>query len=104
MSATWRLACSGEGAADAGRVAVPESELFVEHGAHVVVKAAVVVAVVPLLSNGVGDFDDLRGFERRQALVGKPEGLVVDVLVQVALGPRNVTTFSLPHTGQVCDP
>ena len=71
---------------DAGRIAVPKSELFVEHGAHVVVKAAVVLAVVPLLTNGVGELDDLRGFERREALVGMPEGLVVDVLVHVALG------------------
>ena len=44
------------------------------------------MAIVPLLSNGVGELDDLRGFERREALVGMPQGLVVDVLVHVALG------------------
>ena len=51
----------------------------------VVAERAVVPAVVPLLSDGVGNLDLVGNLYRCQPLVGKAQRLVVEILVQVCL-------------------
>jgi hypothetical protein len=85
-------------------VAVPHPRFLGERGPYVVVEGAMVAAVIPLAAQRLRKLNHLGGLQGCPALVGQPQRLVVDVLVDVAQALEDSTTSPLPHTGQVWGP
>ncbi len=68
-----------------GGVAFKPTEMFLVHGLCIMAHRAVTTPVVPLLRERVRNFHHLGNLEHGMTLVGEPQCLVVDILVNVGL-------------------